>query len=1009
MRRKRTKDGRRTERFRGAVLFGLLLAALAAAGCAAAGDAGEGAQLLNSSGNLNLKPAVDLIGHPEDYSVTLYDNRNGLPTSEANAVAQTDDGFLWIGSYAGLIRYDGDNFERMDSTGGLTSIRCLYRDSRDRLWIGTNDNGAAVMDGGEIRRWSRAEGMKSSHCRSITEDLNGTVYIATAGGIMTVDAGGNLSVPEGEAIAGADMRELRAGRDGTIYGATDQGDLMILREGKLQAYLPADKNPAQGVGAFLPDPEEEGKLYFEGLDLRFYRASFDGELTDPEEISIAPLRYVNRMEYIDGRIWICAGNGIGVLDRGGGFTLVESLPLKSGIVQVMTDYQGNLWFASTRQGVLRVTPNQFTDLFLAYGLPEDVVNSTCMADGKLFVGTDSGLIVLDENGAVSELPLTKAATVSGRDLGYTDLIGMLRGCRIRSVIADSRGQIWISTWRAHGLIRYARGEAAVFTRKDGLLSASIRAVFEGEDGRILVALTGGANVIEGDRVTASFGAEDGIENTETLTVTEGFGGEIVLGSNGGGIYVIDGNGTRKISVEDGLPSDVVLRIRRDEQREILWIVTSSAIAWMTRDGRVTTVEKFPYANNFDLCEDKQGNMWVLSSNGIYVCPVQELLGNGDIDPVYYGISGGLPGIATANSYSGLTPEGDLYIAASTGVIRVNIDRPFQNIHEIRIALPYVDADGERIYPDEEGGFSLSRNVRKLTVYPYVLNFTQLDPEVSCRLAGFDQEAVRVRRSSLAPLNYTNLPGGDYVFEIRVIDSFGGEDTVFSRPVSREPFLNVSAAGTLLIDTASVLFLVGMLVYTSLYRRRGRLDDGLFFVMILTDLILSAADAVTYVLDGSSAAFAREGMITGNLIFFTAFELFPYLYYLYVEYRQGTPREKLRKIKLWYAAPLAAMLAMLLASPKTGWIFSIDESNTYYSGPLNLLIYVPFGLCFLASLCCLIRGKRWHLVLLGMLLVVIRVAMGIWAREISSTSFTFALFLACAHIHAMNQPLMEETL
>ena len=75
----------------------------------------------------------------------------GLPTSEANAIAETGEGFIWIGSYAGLIRYDGNTFERFDSTTGIDNVRCLYVDSRDRLWIGTNDSGVFVIKSDWLR------------------------------------------------------------------------------------------------------------------------------------------------------------------------------------------------------------------------------------------------------------------------------------------------------------------------------------------------------------------------------------------------------------------------------------------------------------------------------------------------------------------------------------------------------------------------------------------------------------------------------------------------------------------------------------------------------------------------------------------------------------------------------------------------------------------------------------------------------------------------------------------
>ena len=104
--------------------------------------------------------SVDPTGRTEGFSAVLYDNRNGLPTADANAIAETGEGFLWIGSYAGLIRYDGNTFERLDSTNGITSIRSLFVDSRDRLWIGTNANGFAVMERGEYRIWDLRDGLK---------------------------------------------------------------------------------------------------------------------------------------------------------------------------------------------------------------------------------------------------------------------------------------------------------------------------------------------------------------------------------------------------------------------------------------------------------------------------------------------------------------------------------------------------------------------------------------------------------------------------------------------------------------------------------------------------------------------------------------------------------------------------------------------------------------------------------------------------------------------------------
>ncbi len=739
-------------------------------------------------GNPDGVDTVNPVSHPENYSAVLYDNTNGLPTSEANAIVQTSEGFIWIGSYGGLIRYDGNTFVRMDSTSGITSIKCLFVDSRDRLWIGTNDNGVAVMEQSEIQKWGKLDGLKSAHTRAITEDSNGTIYIATTCGIAMIDPDGSLSMMEDGAIAEANMRDLRAGSDGIIYGLTNFGDLMRIKDGKLIDFLSAEESHMEGVASILPDPAEPGKLYFEGGDFGFYHAAYGEKLTDLEKIDIQPLSSVQQMEYIDGKVWICSSYGIGVLN-GDGIQVLNDLPMNNSIGHVMRDYLGNLWFTSTRQGVMKVVPNQFSDLFERYGLPTQVVNSTCMCEDKLFIATDAGLMVIGEDGPLSSLPLKKAVTNTGEifeaDVETNDLIALLDGCRIRSLIRDSKDRLWISTWRKYGLMRYEKGELTVFAQGDGPLSNSMRAVCERKDGTILVALTGGVNVIDGDQVVASYGEEDGIVNTESLTVEEGTNGDIVLGSNGGGLYIINASGVRNINVEDGLPSDIVMRLKRDSKRDLIWIVTSSAIAYMTPDYQVTTVQKFPYSNNFDLFENSKGDMWVLSSDGIYVMPAEELIANGEINPVHYSIANGLPCITTANSYSELTPEGDLYIAGTTGICKVNIEKPFENVDDLKATVPFVEVDGRTLYPDTNGTFTIPSNTQKLTVYSFVFNYSLSDPQVSYRLEGFERNSTTINRSDMVPVDYTNLRGGTYHFTMELKDSMGRGDKEVSVQIVKE--------------------------------------------------------------------------------------------------------------------------------------------------------------------------------------------------------------------------------
>ena len=566
-------------------------------------------------------------------------------------------------------------------------------------------------------------------------------------------------------------------------------------------------SPIDGAGAILPDPEEPGMIYQEAADYALHYVDLRDGFTEVEKYDIEPLKILKSMEYIDGKLWLCASNGIGVIEDGH-FSLVDNLPMSNNVCQVMTDYLGNLWFASTRQGVMKVVPNQFSDLFAQFGLSETVVNTICMCDGVLFAGTDGGLIALDENGLVSGIPLTGAVTVSGIDLGADDLITLLDGRRIRSIIRDSKDRLWISTWRSGlGLLRYDHGQVTAFIDDDGVLSGSFRSVCEREDGSILVALTGGVNVIQDDRIIATYGEEDGLVSVESLTVAEGLNGDILLGDNGGGIYVIGKSGIRTIKVEDGLPSDIVMRLKRDTKRNVVWIVTSSAIAYMTPDYQVTTVKNFPYPNNFDLYETSTGDMWVLSSNGIYVIPAEDLIANGEINPVFYGVASGVTCIATPNSYSELTDEGDLYIAGSTGVCKVNIEKPFEDVNDLKATIPYIEADGRTIYPDGNGTFTIPSDTQKLTVPAFVYNYSLSDPQVSYRLEGFDRESTSVNRSSLIPADYTNLRGGTYYFIMQLKDSLGRGNKEVSVKIVKEKAFYEQVWFYILVCLAAVICIV----------------------------------------------------------------------------------------------------------------------------------------------------------------------------------------------------------
>ncbi len=162
----------------------------------------------------------------------------------------------------------------------------------------------------------------------------------------------------------------------------------------------------------------------------------------------------------------------------------------------------------------------------------------------------------------------------------------------------------------------------------------------------------------------------------------------------------------------------------------------------------------------------------MSGNGIYVLPAEELLANGELSPIFYNLDSGFSCTATANSYSELTAEGDLYIAATTGISHVNIEKTLEDVSDLKAGVPYIEADGAAIYPDGNGAFTIPASTQKLTVFGFVYHFSLSNPQVSYRLEGFERQITTVSRSDLVPADYTNLRGGTYRFVMRLKDAMG---------------------------------------------------------------------------------------------------------------------------------------------------------------------------------------------------------------------------------------------
>ncbi len=760
---------------------------------------------------------MDPSGQDDGYAAVLYDNQNGLPTSEANAIVQTEEGFIWIGSYSGLIRYDGNTFENMSIDAGISSVVSLYVDSQNRLWLGTNDSGISVMEDGQFRTFNRNDGLTSLSIRAICEDQNGNIIIGTTEGVIWIDTDMVVHTLDAKEIADKYVRQLEAGAENTIYGTTLDGCVFMIKDLELVGFY--DESNLSGIEkarSIVPDPERPGFAYIGDSGNTIYYGKFaDGVFSRSQRYYTDEYNYINSMNYQDGMLWVCTDNGIGYFPdvrNDTTFIKIEPIPMTTSIEDMLCDYNGDVWYVSSQQGVMKIVPNKFTDIFNKYEIPEGVVYTTCVYNDALYIGTkNDGLIVISDGAVQSSVPVNKIVSSVGTETGSKNLIKLLGECKIRSIIEDSQGRLWLSTFSDYGLLMYDGSTLTSIAEEDGLPSDRVRAIHECDDGTIIVCCTGGLAVLDDElNVAKVYGANDGFTNVEVLTADQMGNGDIVVGTDGGGIFVITAGGIIPLNVDTaGLTSDVVMRVKKDASRDIMWIVTSNSIEYMDADYNVTAVTNFPYLNNFDLYQNTKDELWVLSSNGIYVAKASDILSGEEFNYEYYGIYNGLPGISTSNSYSELTEDGYLFMAGTTTVTKVNIEESLENISEIKTAVPFVEADGVFIYPDESGNFTIPANTQKLTIYSYVFNYSLINPDVTYQLKGFDNAGVTVPRSELKPVDYTNLAGGKYYFEMSIIDPQTGETKTILVQITKQKHIyeELWFKVTMLLLLACVVYMV----------------------------------------------------------------------------------------------------------------------------------------------------------------------------------------------------------
>ncbi|MCR5227292.1 MAG: response regulator [Eubacterium sp.] len=685
------------------------------------------------------------------YKQTLYNQDNGLGSSEVNCVYQSKSGYIWVGTDGGLYRYNGNEFRLFNlwntDKADVYYINSLFQDSNGSLWVSTNNYGLFRISGSDIYHFSN-EYYKGLKCvNSVCEAEDGQIYVATAYGVYTVSASGERLV-RNEVLAKHNVEDITAAGS-KVYGIYNGNTIFSLNNTGEVVEIPSSDYTNEEISTISSD--ENGVVYIgtTGNDVLVFSSIKD------INVWFSNRNGINSIYKYGSRIYVCADTGIGYFHDGDTFTEINNIETDNYISDMIIDYEGNLWIASSKTGLLCMSKSKFSDLNKIYNIPSAITNCVSVYDGYTYIGTDEGLFILDsENSPVDN-----------------ELTAYLTGVSIRDIIKDRNGNIWLATYRKYGVVKYSvNGNINNYNKASGLLSNMINSLYELQNGNIAIGTEDGISVItKNGSVTKTYNYDNGLEYPNVISIYQNSEGVIYAGSDGGGLYIIDGGNITNYTDADGLNSNVVSCITEGDNG--LWIGTNNGLSYY--DGTFRAVSNIDFSNNIYSIMREEDKYYIVGSKGLIYATEDELLSTAPLTERYYSSGDGLNSSVSINSKNYIYSD-IVYLCTGEGVMTLDLSNVEINAVAPKVTISEVDVDGQKYYYDElEGGLEIPSDTQRIEISFAVLSYTNRENiQVKYQLVGFDNEPEYLTSMDNFQAVYTNLDGGLYNFELSAVNGDG---------------------------------------------------------------------------------------------------------------------------------------------------------------------------------------------------------------------------------------------
>jgi signal transduction histidine kinase/ligand-binding sensor domain-containing protein len=698
------------------------------------------------------QPAV-INSSSAGYTLTAWTVQTGLPPGDVIAIAEDLDGYLWLGTSSGLVRFDGALFTARTTLGDTAPpedrvVSALVGSRDGSLWVGHGGSGGvARIHLDQVTNYHERDGLFSGAVVALLEDRTGTIWAGGRGGLSRFRNGRWEPIRNAGDYGGAEVYSIYQDRKGRLWLGTSAG----IYAGGTEAFELQFSRP-MFVQNFIEDLHDTMWV----TDTRETVKQLNGSVSSNHAAAARPPQSGWRLAMDRrGQIWIAALGGglLRMADSGAGRGAIERFPYEEKIggapVALFLDREGDLWVGMRGGGLMRISEQSIAGNVPLDGLTNDGVRVVAAgAGGSVWVATGHSL-----NRFVG-------ASRESFEVSQT-----------RALSTDHRGVLWVST--AHGLGRVEAGRFVPVQLPSSIVWERVSAVTsDATDGHWLCSSAQGVMVWRHDELFR-FDDVPTMRGKACSYLYSDRRGRQWVGFAGGGIAVHSDTSTESYTQADGLAGGGVLAILEDRGGAV-WITTRSGVSRF-QNGHFTTLTPAngPFTDLVAaLVEDDSGYVWIGVNGGAAV--VRFLASEMDkvavdasrlIEYALYDASDGMQGQMQwqqTRAAAARGPDGRLWFATGLGVVIVDPQNLPKSRRPVPPVIEQVVADGRGIPANQP--LELRAGVSNLAIHWAAVSLKSASKlRFRYRLEGYEPNWVAggARRS----VSYEHLPSGQYRFRV----------------------------------------------------------------------------------------------------------------------------------------------------------------------------------------------------------------------------------------------------